>query len=445
MKRLLFILLAALALTLAAFAAPLYDTYGVLDDDEWIKVHDALQAVADETGFTAAVITDGEEYVYGETAYEEAKELYESGGFGFLPDGALYYFNFEEGSYTLYAAGRAADFLDLAAFDELDERSAGAWETGDYAEAFLLFADFFREKISENGATRADGLVEITDTAPSAVQNWQYAFVDSADLLTDDEEADLASRINALREQYRFDIAVITANEYKLSSDPQDEADLLYEQLGYGFGKNRDGVVYYINMSNRKYAVSTMGAGLYVFDDYGLDRLDEEMLPLLGDNDFYGAFDAYVNVTEEMLVRAEKDWADEHPDDINADFHDFDYETYLAQHADDRSREEDGRSLLDKIIAVLGSIGASLGIGGVATKTKGRQMNTTGLVHGATDSVMKDSLNLSFSNDLFLYSNVTRTPIPRDDDRSSGGSHHSGGGFHSSSSGSSHGGRSGSF
>lgn len=445
MKRLLFILLTALALTLAAFAAPLYDTYGVLDDDEWNEVYNALQAVADETGFTAAVITDGDEYVYGETAYEEAKGLYESGGFGFLPDGALYYFNFEEGAYTLYAAGRAADFLDLAAFDELDERSADAWETGDYAEAFLLFADFFREKISESGATRADGLVEITDTAPSAVQNWQYAVVDSADVLTDDEEADLASRINALREKYRFDIAVVTADEFKISSDPMEEADQLYERLGYGYGNDRDGVLYYINLNTRDYWITTAGAGEYVIDDYAFERLDDEMLPHLRENEFYEAFLAYVDVTEVMLERAEKDWVDEHPDDSNADFHDYDYDTYYAAHANDRRSEPDNSSLFDKILAVLGSIGASLGIGGIATKSKGKQMNTTGLVHGATDSVVNNSLNLSFSNDLFLYSNVTKTPIPRDSDRSSGGSFHSSSGHHSSSSGMSHGGHGGKF
>ena len=59
----------------------------------------------------------------------------------------------------------------------------------------------------------------------------------------------------------------------------------------------------------------------------------------------------------------------------------------------------------------------------------------------AADYVRRDSLSLSDSRDLFLYSNVTKTRIQQESSSSGGG----GSSVHTSSSGSSHGGGGGKF
>jgi len=66
-------------------------------------------------------------------------------------------------------------------------------------------------------------------------------------------------------------------------------------------------------------------------------------------------------------------------------------------------------------------------------------MNTKKPMHSAEDYLTEGTYRLTRSQDLFLYSNLTKTPRPQQNTSGSGS------GTHRSSSGRSHGGRGGKF
>ena len=70
-----------------------------------------------------------------------------------------------------------------------------------------------------------------------------------------------------------------------------------------------------------------------------------------------------------------------------------------------------------------------------------RKLHTVNMQAAANNYLKNGSLNITESNDIFLYSNVTKTAKPQDNDSNSG----SGSSTHESSSGNTYGGGGGTF
>ena len=263
--------------------------------------------------------------------------------------------------------------------------------------------------------------------------------VDYADLLTDEEEASLFEQMEQISSTYDFDVNIYTTNDPVYYEDAQFDADEIYDQSGCGVGENADGVLYYLRMSDRKYAVCTTGCGEYVFDDVALDILDEEMLPFLGNGDYYTAFCRYVSITPQMLDRANQDASS-----YGYDYHDLADPEYNIEHYGGEQEPKKRTfpifgTVLSAIIAFFTPLGK--------TSSKKRQMNTAVASTNADRSMVPEGLKLSYHNDILMFSNITKVPRQTNNDRGSGSSFagHSGGGHHTSMSGHSHGGRSGGF
>ena len=95
---------------------------------------------------------------------------------------------------------------------------------------------------------------------------------DLAELLTDDEEAELQSRINELVAKDGQDIGIVTVEDESVMST-QEFADEFYENSGMGIGENRTGVLFCIDMYNRETYLTTTG-----------DMIDISMRPLIEEN-----------------------------------------------------------------------------------------------------------------------------------------------------------------
>jgi len=85
---------------------------------------------------------------------------------------------------------------------------------------------------------------------------------DLAELLTDDEEAELQSRINELVAKDGQDIGIVTVEDESVMST-QEFADEFYENSGMGIGENRTGVLFCIDMYNRETYLTTSGVRRY--------------------------------------------------------------------------------------------------------------------------------------------------------------------------------------
>ena len=249
--------------------------------------------------------------------------------------------------------------------------------------------------------------------------------VDSAGLFTAEEAAALEAKAQALRGQYEMDVVILTVNSLD-GSRPQDFADDFFDSYGYGCGENYSGALFLISMEQRDWCISTSGDAIYALTDYGIQKSASEALSYFADGDYYGGFNAWL---DELPVYFDA-LRDNAPIDGNADYSGDYY------HGDQEEvvyyQEEKAPNLFLSLIIGLAAAGISILI-------MRSSMNTKRSQRGAASYLVDDSFHLRTHQDIFLYSNIQKTPRPKQN--SSGG----GSSVHHSSSGRSHGGGGGKF
>ena len=231
---------------------------------------------------------------------------------------------------------------------------------------------------------------------------------DNAGYLTDGEFAELTDQLNEIRETYNVDVAVFT--EYEMSGeDAESTADDIFDYMGYGAGEGADGIILYIATEPRVYHMSTHGSGEEIFNDNGLAYLESQFLPLLKEDDYYGAIKAYADYSDLLLEMAEQG------EPYNETYHSG---TYV-------------------LCVIAGAFFLPLLLAYIMMKQKLAKMKTAVRKNYAENYMKQDSFRLDSSRDIFLYSTVTKTARPKESSGSGGG--------HTSSSGEHHGGRGGSY
>ncbi len=236
--------------------------------------------------------------------------------------------------------------------------------------------------------------------------------VDRADLLTQREETDLLNVLDEISERQQVDIVVVTVDSLNGKS-AMAYADDFYDDNGYGFGADHDGILLLVSMEKRDYWITTTGYGISAFTDAGIDYMEEMFVPALSDGAYARAFETYAELCDDFLTQAKT------------------------------GRPYDRGNLPKAPFNVFGSIVISLIVGFVIAflvmNTMKNELKTVRAQVAANNYVKKNSLNVTVKRDLFLYSTMRRTPRPKN--TSSGG----GSRTHSSSSGRSHGGGGGKF
>ncbi|MDD5805428.1 TPM domain-containing protein [Blautia sp. HCP3S3_H10_1] len=234
-----------------------------------------------------------------------------------------------------------------------------------------------------------------------------FSFVlDEADLLSSDEESQLLDKLESVSADYDFDVAVATVQSIN-GMEMNKFTDVFFDENGYGTGDNHDGILFMVSIGDRQWHITTHGYGMTVFNQDGLDYLKEQVEPLLKDEDFYGAFDTYADQCQLFLEQA-------------ATGEPFDASTLP-------------REPFSPIWIPI-SLGIGLLLAFLCTMGMRAQLKSVRAKDSAVDYVRQGSLDVTRSNDIFLYHTVTRTAKPKDDDNSSTGG-----------SDSSHGGTGGSF
>ena len=226
-----------------------------------------------------------------------------------------------------------------------------------------------------------------------AAENEPARLVDQADLLTENEEETVRSKLDEVSKAYGCDLVVVTASDLGGKS-PMAYADDFYDQNGY----TESGVLLLISMEDRDWWISTCGDCISYFSDAAIEEIGEEMLSDLSAGTYWRAF----------LVFAEQC-------------------NYYIDGGVNGFPFPFGRNLI--ICLVVGFVVAFIATSAMKAQLKSvRQQN-------AGDYVKKGSMQLTDSGDYYMYRKVTRTPIPKNNSSST----------HSSSSGRSHGGGGGKF
>lgn len=236
--------------------------------------------------------------------------------------------------------------------------------------------------------------------------------IDDAELIKASDEKELDKKIKNIQKD-KFDVVILTVKSLDGKS-AQDYADDYYDNNDYGLDNEKSGVLFLVSKGDRKYHISTKGAGIKAFTDYGIGRIKEEIKPYLSDGDYFDACDEFLNITKDF-VKAYKDGTP--------------YDT------DNPYNKEIDYVILEVIALVIAFVIALISVGIMRLR-----MNTAKPKGTAMEYIKKGSFKLTSEKDIFMYSTVTKTAKPKDNDNSAGGST-----THVSSSGSEHGGGGGSF
>lgn len=237
--------------------------------------------------------------------------------------------------------------------------------------------------------------------------------VDNAKLLSEDEYSQLKEHIDTVSEKYTFDVVIVTEKSIG-DKTPTEYADDFFDYNGYGEGDNHDGILFLLDMENRKWAISTTGAGIPYFTDYGQEKIMDDVKPYLSDGEYYDAFDTFVTMCDDYINKAITD----EPYDVN----------------------NQPKTIIPIYYIIFGGVGVGALVGFIVVLIMKSKLKTVRMQPLASSYVKSGSFNVTERSDLYLYRNISKTAKPKDNDSSSGGSS-----THTSSSGTSHGGSSGSF
>lgn len=253
--------------------------------------------------------------------------------------------------------------------------------------------------------------IEYREDFPSVPKERQLErLVDDAKLLSESNSEQLLKKLNEISDKYMCDVVIVTIDSLN-SKEAKAYADDFYDKNGYGYGENDDGILLLISKKDRKWSISTFGFGIKAFTDKGQEYIIESMKPYLSDNNFYEAFDKFADLCDEFIAQAK-----------------------TGNPYDKNSMPFTPLSISWIFISLVsGAVLSFLIMFAFKSQLKSVVKNDN-----ANSYILPESLNISKSKDVFLYSNVTMTEKPKDND--SGGST-----TNTSSSGRSHGGSSGSF
>lgn len=124
--------------------------------------------------------------------------------------------------------------------------------------------------------------------------------VDNADILTDDQEAQITSRINELRRNKGQDFAFLSTDDF-LCFDPVEFGAFYWDQNGFGLGLDRSGVLVYLDMNIRMMVIITSGQAMADIPDEKVDAILDAAMPFLKEGDFCRAVMLALNMADEFI------------------------------------------------------------------------------------------------------------------------------------------------
>ena len=229
---------------------------------------------------------------------------------------------------------------------------------------------------------------------------------DNAFLLTDAETDTLLKRADELSAKHGLDIIIATTNDSKGMVLGHYAADL----VDYNDFKT-DNIILAVAMDQRKYVCVTTGYGIYAFTDYTLEQIYDAMESDMIDGNYFDAFMTYLNISDRVITQAREG----KPYDTNNTL-------------DTRSPQE-----IWGLRAVLALIPGVI-IGWLAAYAQKKRMKSSVPQRSAHNYLT--NMNITRSQDIYLYTTTSKVRVQSDNGGSSGG----GSSTFSGSSGRSHGG-----
>ena len=265
--------------------------------------------------------------------------------------------------------------------------------------------------------------------------------VDMANILNSEQTSQLEQKITQVINNCQMDVVILTTclNNGK---SMVDFADDYYDENDYGIDLRKSGLILVLSLQDNEWYISTSGAAIDTFSDWGIEYLGKVMKPSLVDRNFYQAFEDFVSYTEKFNVQAVTDKPYDRYNQGDLPNLDVDEEVVF-----DNQDNSEPKTKMDSNKRILISLGAGLIIGFIISFIRMGKLNTKKSVKNANEYVKENSFKLTKSNDLYLYQTVTKRARPKyeDNNHSTSSYHKTTSSTHRSSSGRTHGGGGGKF
>lgn len=249
----------------------------------------------------------------------------------------------------------------------------------------------------------------VTASFPAFAARELPRLVDEADLLTDSEESELLAMLDEISERQKVDVVVVTMDTLDGKS-PRAFADNFFDDNGYGFGADADGILFLVSMEDRDAYISACGYGSTAITDTGRDFILDEVVPELGDGAYLDAFRTYARMCDTFISHAKSG---------------------NPYGAGNMPKEPFS---VGKNLAISFGVGIVLAL--IITGIMAAQLKSVRKQAAADKYVKKDSMKVTESRDIFLYKHTERRAKPKESSssgsssshRSSSGRTHTGGG-----------------
>ena len=148
----------------------------------------------------------------------------------------------------------------------------------------------------------------LASTAGASTDEVPYVY-DGDGVITEAQRLVLDNRAKSLSEKYRCDVRIFVVSDMR-GYGYQDILDLqnyFYSSLYLGYGYDRNCVLLTLSIDDRDFDLAVWGdRANNAFTLYGIDNiLDKHILPRLGNNEYYAAFQAFLGRAEDYFEMAE--------------------------------------------------------------------------------------------------------------------------------------------
>ncbi len=221
-----------------------------------------------------------------------------------------------------------------------------------------------------------------------------YNVVDEAGLLTDKEESALAKKLEDFKNEHGVELAVVLVNTTN-GQDIERFSEIYYKTAGFDY----DGIMLLVNMNTD--GAAPEGKALHLYSSgVGYDALSDAQSQHICDS-------------------------------VAACFADKDYTDGVSSFVslcDARVGEHKNGKPFNWFLSLAVSLGIGLVVALISTGVMRSKLKSVHKQTTATQYVDRRGVNLEESRDLFLYSNVVKTYIPRSNPSGRSGSSRGGGG-----------------
>ena len=149
--------------------------------------------------------------------------------------------------------------------------------------------------------------IDITSSRKSIIKNTPYVDADEkiydfADLFTNSEEEKLYKNVKAFIEKNNIDMAIVTI-DYNNKNSSMAYADDFYDYNDFGIGKNYDGILFLIDMDNRKMWISTTGSAIQTFES-DINSILDDCYSYISNEKYFDCANTFINSAQNTITSA---------------------------------------------------------------------------------------------------------------------------------------------